>query len=107
MGFSFRKFTRALDPTSKTSALGGVVRMGIGALPGGSAALEAVTAVGGVRVKSPTPASNPAGPTPTAANAVPAIAGGSPLVSASNPGTVAILGFAVAGALLVYLLAKK
>lgn len=47
---AIKKVGRAIDPTAKNSALGGVVRMGVGALPGGGAIMGALDV--GAKIKS-------------------------------------------------------
>lgn len=69
MGFSIKALGRMVDPTSSSSPLGGVARSAIGALPGGTAALEAINAGKGMIPKKPASGAAPAAPAAPAAEA--------------------------------------
>lgn len=110
MGFSLKKLGRALDPTSKSAPLGGLVRAGISAIPGGGAALGAIDTTNALKKPAGGPGSSPvpSQPLPPAQVTSPATAGaswGTRLAGLS--GQTPVLLVALAGLVVLFLFVRK
>jgi hypothetical protein len=102
VGFSIKTLGRMVDPTSKSSPLGGVARAAISQVPGGAAALEAINAGRGMIPKKPAAAAAPAAPAATTEPAPkPGVVGWFKQLS-----TVAKVGLGAGVALVLFLVVK-
>jgi hypothetical protein len=113
MGFSLRGFVKSLDPTSSSSALGGITRTAIGSIPGGTAILEGVRTAGSVVRSATDRTATTARTTTTAAPVATAAPAASPSLASSwsnlatKPATIAVAAVVVLGLVAALLFRRK